>query len=97
MQPLSRHFSRSARFLATRDTLLLIIVSCENLVEQGRLGKKSKPKSGEGKLLEFWSPNFLGRLYQSTVAEAETRSGSTQRLHCSSLTDSSAGSPLAIL
>jgi len=64
-------------------TLLLIMVSGEELVERGRLEKKGKPKSGEGgKPTEFWLPNFLGRLYQSTIAnEAGNRSASTQRLH----------------
>ena len=63
-------------------TLLLIMVSGENLIERGRLEKKRKPKSGDGKPMEFWSPNFLGRLYQSAVAgEGESRSASTQRLH----------------
>jgi hypothetical protein len=49
-------------------TLLLIMVSGENLIEHGRLEKKRKAKSGEGRPLEFWSPNFLGRLFQSTIA-----------------------------
>ena len=63
-------------------TLLLIMVSGENLIERGRLEKKRKPKSEEGKPTEFWSPNFLGRLYQSTIAnEAGNRSAPTQRLH----------------
>ena len=34
-------------------TLLLIMISGEQLVERGRLEKKRKPKSGEGKPLEF--------------------------------------------
>jgi hypothetical protein len=63
-------------------TLLLIVISGENLIERGRFEKKRKPKSGEGKPLKFWSPNFLGRLYQSTLAtEAGNRSASTQRMH----------------
>ena len=50
--------------------------------ERGRLEKLRKPKSGDGKPTEFRSPNFLGRLYQSTVAgEAGIRDTSTQRLH----------------
>jgi len=58
------------------------MVSGENLIERGRLEKKRKPKSEEGKPTEFWSPNFLGRLYQSTIAnEAGNRSAPTQRLH----------------
>jgi hypothetical protein len=48
-------------------TLLLIMVSGEELVERGRREKLRKPKSGHGKPTEFWSPNFLGRLYQSAV------------------------------
>jgi hypothetical protein len=63
-------------------TLLLIMVSGEELVERGRREKLRKPKSGHGKPTEFWSPNFLGRLYQSAVVgEDPNRSGSTQRLH----------------
>jgi hypothetical protein len=62
-------------------TLLLIMVSGENLIEHGRLEKKRKPKSGEGKPLEFWSPNFLC-LYQLTVAgEAPNHNALTQWLH----------------
>ena len=63
-------------------TLLLIMVSGENLVEHGRLEKVRKPKSGQGKPTEFWSPNFLGRLYRPAVAgERGSHSWSTQRLH----------------
>ena len=63
-------------------TLLLIMVSGENLVEHGRLEKRRKPKSGEEKPTEFWSPNFLSRLYKSAnLTEAGHRSGPTQRLH----------------
>jgi hypothetical protein len=36
------------------------MVSGEDLVERGRLEKKRKPKSGEGKPLEFWSTEFPG-------------------------------------
>jgi hypothetical protein len=63
-------------------TLLLIMVSGENLVERGRLEKLRKPKAGVGKPTEFWSPNFLGRFYKSAAAgEREGHSTSTQRLH----------------
>jgi hypothetical protein len=63
-------------------TLLLIMVSGEELVERGRLEKKRKPKSGEGgKPTEFWSPNFLGRLYQSAVSDEVETGGLTQRPH----------------
>jgi hypothetical protein len=37
-------------------TLLLIMVSGENLIENGQLEKKRKLKSGEGKPAEFWPP-----------------------------------------
>ena len=51
-------------------------------VERGRREKIRKPKSGDGRPMEFWSPNFLGRIYQSAVAgERESRSASTHRLH----------------
>ena len=33
----------------------------------GRLEKIRKPKSGEGKPTEFWCPNILARLYQSSL------------------------------
>ena len=63
-------------------TLLLIMVSSENLIEHGRLGKKRKLKSDEEKPTEFWSPDFLGRLYQSSIAnEVGNRGASTQRLN----------------
>jgi hypothetical protein len=39
------------------------MVSGEELVERGRLEKIRKPKSGEGKPTQVWSPNFLGRLH----------------------------------
>ena len=68
--------------MAARDHLLLIMVSDENLIEHGRPEKNRKPKSGEGKPIEFWSPNLLGRLYQSAFgSEAGNHSASAQRLH----------------
>ena len=45
-------------------TLLLIMASGENLIKRGQLEKLHKPKSGDGKPTEFWSPNFLGRPHQ---------------------------------
>ncbi|MGA8658869.1 MAG: hypothetical protein WB586_22275 [Chthoniobacterales bacterium] len=62
-------------------TLLLIMVSGENLVERGRLEKTRKPKSDEGKPTEFWSPNFLGRLYQSATSDESETGALTQRPH----------------
>jgi hypothetical protein len=63
-------------------TLLLIMISGEELVERGRLEKTRKPNSDNGRPTEFWSPNFLGRLYQSAIAsEAGNHRPSTQRLH----------------
>ena len=38
--------------------MLLIMVSDEHMIEHGRLEKKKKTKSGEGKPIEFWSPSF---------------------------------------
>jgi hypothetical protein len=43
-------------------TLLPIMVSGEELIERGGLEKVRKPKSGQGKPAECWSPSFLGRL-----------------------------------
>jgi hypothetical protein len=62
--------------------LILIMIAGEDLVEHGRLENIRKPKSGEGKPIQFWSPNFLGRLYRSATAPVSTPSiGPTQRLH----------------
>jgi hypothetical protein len=62
--------------------LLLIMIDGEELVERGQLEKRTKPKSGQGKPTEFWSPNFLGRLYQSAVVGGRgSHSSPTQRLH----------------
>jgi hypothetical protein len=49
-------------------TPVLTVVSVEEFVERGRLEKLRKPKAGIGKPTEFWSSNFLGRLYESAVA-----------------------------
>jgi hypothetical protein len=62
-------------------TLLLIMISGENLLERGRLEKTRKPKSGEGKPTEFWSPNFLGRLYRSAISGESETGALTQRPH----------------
>jgi hypothetical protein len=62
-------------------TLLLIMISGENLVERGRLEKTRKPKSGEVKPTEFWSPNFLGRLYRSATSGESEPGALTQRPH----------------
>jgi hypothetical protein len=63
-------------------TLLLIMVSGEGLLEPGRLEKRRTPKSGIGKPTEFWSPNFLGRVYRPAIkADMGPGPGSTQRLH----------------
>ena len=59
-------------------TLLLIMVSGEELVERSRLEKVGKPKVRDGKPTEFWSPNFLGRLYQSAVSGEVEAGGLTQ-------------------
>ena len=37
----------------------------------GRLEMIRKPNSGEGKPTEFWCPNFLARLYQSSLNRAD--------------------------
>jgi hypothetical protein len=60
-------------------TLLLIMVSSEELVERGRLERLRKPKSGHNKPTEFWSPNFLGRFNQSAVAGERESRGSSGR------------------
>jgi hypothetical protein len=77
----------------TQTALLLVVVGIGTFVvteirkpvaDTIQIRKKyyGKPKSGEGKPTEFWSPNFLGRFYQSAVTgERESQSGSTQRLH----------------
>jgi hypothetical protein len=62
-------------------TLLLIVVSGEELVERGRLEKVRKAEDQRWQADRILVTEFPGRLYQSTVAiEAETRSASTLRL-----------------
>ena len=55
-------------------TLLLIMVSGENLIEHGTRLKVVKQKNRSERPKEFWSPNFLGRLYEN-----ENTSGETER------------------
>ena len=56
-------------------TFVLFMASGEQLV---RL-KVVKPKNPSDSLKEFWSPNFLGRVYQSGTEPGET--GSHLRAH----------------
>jgi hypothetical protein len=53
-------------------TLLLIMASGAPLIETGRLLKVVKPKNLTDAPKEFWSPNFLGRVYQSRTEADET-------------------------
>jgi len=53
-------------------TLLLIMVSGENLVEHGTRLKVVKQKNRFDRPKESWSPNFLGRLYESESVAGET-------------------------
>jgi hypothetical protein len=54
---------------------VLIMASEETLVETGRRLKIVKPKNRSSSLIEYWSPNYLGRVYrsQSRDADAESR------------------------
>ena len=65
--------------------MLLIMVFGENMIEHGRLGKRCKPKSCDGKPTEFRSPNFLVWLYKlATASEDGNRSTPSRRLHLAS-------------
>jgi hypothetical protein len=60
-------------------TLVFIMASGENLLESGVRLKSVKPKNQADQPVEYWSPNYLGRVYQ-----AETEGGdleSHQRPH----------------
>jgi hypothetical protein len=60
-------------------TLVFIMASGENLLERGVRLKSVKPKNQADQPVEYWSPNYLGRVYQ-----AETEGGdleSHQRPH----------------
>jgi hypothetical protein len=56
-------------------TLVLIIASGEGLVEQGRRLKVLKGKKPSDGSKEFWSPNFLGRVYRSVTEATESEDG----------------------
>jgi hypothetical protein len=63
-------------------TLVLIMVSEENLLEPGKMLKTVKAKTGEGPAISYWSPNFLGRVYRASgISAREFRSGTSQRAH----------------
>jgi hypothetical protein len=63
-------------------TLVLIMVSGENLLEPGKLLKTVKTKTGEGPAIPYWSPNFLGRVYRAGGNSAQQPgSGPSQRAH----------------
>src|SRR5215468_868105 len=63
-------------------TLLLIMVSGENLIKRGRLENKRKPKSGEGKTAEALVTEFHGSpLPIGCCSPSRNRSVSTQRFH----------------
>ena len=49
-------------------TLVLIMASGESLLETGVRLKTVKPKKDSDKPVEYWSPNYLGRVY---TAKAE--------------------------
>jgi hypothetical protein len=48
-------------------TLVLILISGEELLEWGKLLKRMSAKNSRGAAQEFWSPNFLGRTYNSQI------------------------------
>jgi hypothetical protein len=56
-------------------TLILIMASGENLLETGARLKTVKSKKHSEQTLEYWSPNYLGRVYQATseTGDAEWR------------------------
>ena len=55
-------------------TLVLIMASEENLVDTGRRLKIVKPKNRSSPSMEYWSPNYLGRVYRSQSQDAEAES-----------------------
>jgi hypothetical protein len=55
-------------------TLVLIMASGEKLVETGRRLKIVKPKNCSSSSTEYWSPNYLGRVYTSQSQDAEAES-----------------------
>jgi hypothetical protein len=58
-------------------TLVLIMASGEKLVETGKRLKIVKPKnrsSSSMSSMEYWSPNYLGRVYRSQSQDAEAES-----------------------
>jgi hypothetical protein len=46
-------------------TLVFIMASGENLLERGVQLKSVKPKNQADQPVEYWSPNYLGRVYQA--------------------------------
>ena len=55
-------------------TLVLIMASGEKLVETGRRLKIVKPKNRSSSSTEYWSPNYLGRVYRSQSQDGEAES-----------------------
>jgi hypothetical protein len=60
-------------------TPVLIMASGEKLVETGRRLKIVKAKNRSSSSMEYWSPNYLGRVYRSQSQDAEA--GSHLRPH----------------
>jgi hypothetical protein len=56
-------------------TLVLIMASGERLVEYGQRLKVVKGKKPSDGSKEFWSPNFLGRVYRSLEETSESDDG----------------------
>jgi hypothetical protein len=50
------------------------MASGEKLVETGRRLKIVKPKNRSSSSMEYWSPNYLGRVYRSQSQDAEAES-----------------------
>ena len=62
-------------------TLVLIMASGEKLVETGRRLKIVKPKNRSSSSMEYWSPNYLGRVYIYRVQSQDAEAGSHLRPH----------------
>ena len=56
-------------------TLVLIMASGERLLEEGRCLKVVKGKKPSDGSKEFWSPNFLGRVYRPLTEASESEDG----------------------
>jgi hypothetical protein len=60
--------------------LVFIMVSGENLLERGVRLKGVKPKNKADQPVEYWSPNYLGRVYRAETEGGRSRKSPTATL-----------------